>query len=172
MSRVLLLIPAFLLVVLPLSADAQGRGQKAKNGNGPAFCRNGQGHPVHGWEWCRQKGWGDGSSRRADGGRAVPRDQREVASERSRAVNNPGFDNGYADGYEKGLDDGGSRREFNPTRHAWYRSADRHYDPDYGSRAAYANVYRDGFRSGYEAGYADGERYGDSGRTSRFPWPF
>ncbi len=173
-SRVLLLIPAFLLLVMPMSVDAQGRGNKARNGNGPAFCRNGQGHPVHGWEWCQQKGWGDASSRRADSRRAVQRDGRQVVSGRSRAgaVNNPGFDNGYADGYEKGLDDGGDRREFNPTRHSWYRSADRNYDPSYGTRAAYANIYRDGFRSGYEAGYADGERYGDSSSTSRFPWPF
>jgi len=174
MSRVLLLIPVFLLLVMPMNADAQGRGNKARNGNGPAFCRNGQGHPVHGWEWCRQKGWGEGTSRSADGRRAVPRDQRQVVSGRSRAgaVNNPGFDNGYADGYEKGLDDGGDRREFNPTRHSWYRSADRNYDPSYGTRAAYATVYRDGFRSGYEAGYADGERYGYGDTTSRFPWPF
>lgn len=27
---------------------------------GPPFCQNGQGHPVHGREWCRQKGFGIG----------------------------------------------------------------------------------------------------------------
>jgi hypothetical protein len=174
MSRVLLLIPVLLLFVLPLTADAQGRGNGSRNGNGPAFCRNGQGHPVHGWEWCRSRGWGDGSYRTAGGRRAVPRGQRDVPGDRSRTrqVDTPAFDNGYADGYEKGLDDGGDRREFNPTRHNWYRSADRHHDPSYGSRAAYANVYREGFRSGYEQGFADGERYGDRGGASRFPWPF
>lgn len=26
---------------------------------GPPFCRNGQGHPVHGQSWCRDKGFGD-----------------------------------------------------------------------------------------------------------------
>lgn len=26
-------------------------------GAGPAFCRNGRGHPVHGWRWCVEKGW-------------------------------------------------------------------------------------------------------------------
>lgn len=31
-----------------------------RNGNGPPFCRNGQGHPVHGWQWCRAKGWDRG----------------------------------------------------------------------------------------------------------------
>lgn len=47
------------LLVMPADAFAQGRGNgrgKAK-GNGPAFCRSGQGHPVHGWAWCRDKGW-------------------------------------------------------------------------------------------------------------------
>ena len=33
------------------------RASNAKRGNGPPFCRNGQGHPVHGMEWCRDKGW-------------------------------------------------------------------------------------------------------------------
>src|SRR6186713_1357227 len=32
-------------------------GQTARRGNGPPFCRNGQGHPVHGQEWCERKGW-------------------------------------------------------------------------------------------------------------------
>ncbi|MBI4485053.1 MAG: hypothetical protein HY655_03490 [Acidobacteria bacterium] len=80
------------------------------------------------------------------------------------------FDNGYADGYEKGLDDGRDRRGFDPTRHRWYRSPDRNYDAGHGSRAQHANVYREGFRAGYEAGFADGERYGQ--RSSRFPWLF
>lgn len=76
-TRALLLIPAFLLLVLPLTADAQGRGsEKNRNGNGPAFCRNGQGHPVHGREWCRQRGWDNGIYRSADGRRALPRDRR------------------------------------------------------------------------------------------------
>ena len=59
-SRLWMLIPALLLVAAPIEADAQGRGkakQGTRNGNGPAFCRSGAGHPVHGWEWCREKGW-------------------------------------------------------------------------------------------------------------------
>src|SRR4029450_7735756 len=32
-------------------------GETARRGNGPPFCRNGQGHPVHGQEWCERKGW-------------------------------------------------------------------------------------------------------------------
>jgi hypothetical protein len=42
--------------------DRAERG-KEKNGKGPKFCRNGQGHPVHGMEWCRDKGFADGWDR-------------------------------------------------------------------------------------------------------------
>jgi hypothetical protein len=36
-----------------------GRGQQARQGQGPPFCRGNRpgGHPVHGSEWCRAKGW-------------------------------------------------------------------------------------------------------------------
>lgn len=36
--------------------DRDRRSKKA--GKGPPFCRNGRGHPVHGWRWCEEKGWG------------------------------------------------------------------------------------------------------------------
>jgi hypothetical protein len=44
------------------------RGETRTNarGGGPPFCQNGQGHPVHGREWCRQKGFGVGSTGRLD----------------------------------------------------------------------------------------------------------
>lgn len=32
-----------------------------RGGKGPPFCRNGQGHPVHGRRWCEEKGFGLGS---------------------------------------------------------------------------------------------------------------
>lgn len=32
----------------------------SKNGKGPAFCRSGEGHPVHGRRWCMDKGFGLG----------------------------------------------------------------------------------------------------------------
>jgi hypothetical protein len=35
-------------------------GQQQRNGQGPPFCRDGSGHPVHGRQWCRDKGWGLG----------------------------------------------------------------------------------------------------------------
>lgn len=34
----------------------RGRGK----GAGPKFCRSGEGHPVFGMRWCREKGFGDG----------------------------------------------------------------------------------------------------------------
>lgn len=178
--RWLSLISAAMLLWSSGDLAAQGRGNKSSRGNsgGPAFCRSGAGHPVHGWEWCRQRGW-DRAQGQSVRGTAVPRNSQgqlapyanrdPYANRPGRQVNDPAFDNGYADGYEKGLDDGQDRRDRNPTRHAWYRSADRNYDSRYGSRAAYANVYREGFRSGYDQGFNDGERYGDSGG---FHWPF
>lgn len=33
--------------------DSRVRGKQ----NGPKFCQNGQGHPVHGRAWCREKGY-------------------------------------------------------------------------------------------------------------------
>lgn len=57
-ARVACVVVAALLLTAP-DALAQGRGNgrfKSK-GNGPAFCRSGAGHPVHGWQWCRERGW-------------------------------------------------------------------------------------------------------------------
>lgn len=174
--RWLFVVLAVIALSIPFDAAAQGRGNSgAGREGGPVFCRSGAGHPVHGWEWCRQRGWGRAGIPSASGTavrRSQPR-QRDIYADRSgRRLNDPAFDNGYADGYEKGLDDGRDGRDRNPTRHSWYRSADRHYDSRYGSRAAYANVYREGFRAGYEQGFNDAIRYGDRNGTNRFPWPF
>jgi flagellar biosynthesis/type III secretory pathway protein FliH len=68
----------------------------------------------------------------------------------------PAFDNGARDGYEKGLEDARRNRSFDPVRHSWYRSGDRHYQSRYGSRDQYKDVYRRGFQHGYERGYAEG----------------
>lgn len=178
MSRVWWIVPMVALALSAADVSAQGRGKgKAKQGNGPAFCRSGAGHPVFGWEWCEQRGWGGNGSPRSVSGRQTPRDQVRRGDpypdrDRNRRVSDLAFDNGYADGYEKGLDDGRDGRQSDPTRHGWYRDADRNYDPDYGSRAQYANGYRDGFRSGYQAGFADGERSRDTNSGRRWPWPF
>jgi hypothetical protein len=32
--------------------------REARGRRGPKFCQNGQGHPVHGRQWCRDKGFG------------------------------------------------------------------------------------------------------------------
>jgi hypothetical protein len=37
-------------------SDRKNKGKK----NGPKFCQNGQGHPVHGRAWCREKGYDTG----------------------------------------------------------------------------------------------------------------
>jgi hypothetical protein len=133
----LLVIPA---ILIPTDVSAQGRGR----GGGPAFCRSGQGHPVFGWRWCEQRGWGDRFPNRAS----------------DRRYGGAAFDNGYEDGYEKGLDDGRDRRSYDPIRHRWYREGDRGYENRYGSRARYQDVYRDAFRNGYNSGYRDGDRPG------------
>lgn len=45
--------------------DVQRRFRPSRaNGNGPAFCRSGEGHPVWGREWCLEKGFGLGGGRR------------------------------------------------------------------------------------------------------------
>ena len=41
-----------------------GRGRDVRRGGGPPFCRSGRGHPVHGVQWCREKGWAVGVDRR------------------------------------------------------------------------------------------------------------
>jgi hypothetical protein len=40
--------------------DDRQRGNARPANAGPPFCQNGQGHPVHGRQWCRDKGFGTG----------------------------------------------------------------------------------------------------------------
>jgi hypothetical protein len=62
------------------------RNNGGRNGGGPPFCRNGQGHPVHGRRWCQDKGWVGGSTWAREGwadvilGGGVPEREREVGS--------------------------------------------------------------------------------------------
>jgi flagellar biosynthesis/type III secretory pathway protein FliH len=68
----------------------------------------------------------------------------------------PAFDNGARDGYEKGREDVRKQRSFDPLRHSWYRSGDRHYEDEYGPRQQYKDTYRQGFQRGYERGFREG----------------
>ncbi len=187
--RALILIPAMLMAFISADAFAQGRGkakQRSQN-NGPAFCRSGQGHPVHGWQWCADRGWdrnGNRDARRARNGRVSDRDGDRMNRTGRRSI---GYENGYSDGYDKGLEDADRNRDFDPTRHSWYRNAVRGHEDEYGTKAEYKNIYRDGFRAGYEAGFNDRDRNdenrrvgtrdsddADDGRTgtARRRWPF
>ena len=47
-------------IILGRDTD-RDRDRDRSRGNGPPFCRNGEGHPVHGRQWCRDKGFGVGS---------------------------------------------------------------------------------------------------------------
>jgi len=71
---------------------------------------------------------------------------------------NPAFQNGENDGYEKGLEDAQKHRSFDPARHDWYRDGDRRYDRQYGTKEQYASQYREGFRDGYERGFSNVNR--------------
>ena len=42
--------------------DRVYRDDRRARGGGPPFCRSGRGHPVHGRQWCREKGWGYGGA--------------------------------------------------------------------------------------------------------------
>jgi hypothetical protein len=67
----------------------------------------------------------------------------------------PAFDNGARDGHEKGVEDARKNRSYDPLRHSWYRSGERHYEKEYGPREQYKDVYRQGFQRGYERGYRE-----------------
>jgi hypothetical protein len=78
--------------------------------------------------------------------------------ERRGPSQEPAAARGYADGYQRGVDDGRDKDRYDAVGHANYKSADAGYDVKYGSKDAYRNNYRAGFRQGYEDGYRDGSR--------------
>ena len=69
--------------------------------------------------------------------------------------NSPAFTNGSRDGYEKGREDVGDRDSYDPARHSWYRSGDRNYRNEYGSRDRYRDEYRQGFQEGYDRAFRE-----------------
>jgi len=68
---------------------------------------------------------------------------------------NAAYPNGVNDGIEKGREDARKHRSFDPLRHSWYRSGDRHYRNEYGPKQQYQNAYRQGFQEGYDRGYRE-----------------
>ena len=100
--------------------------------------------------------WRSGGESREDGWMGVS-DVSDVRYE-SRyptRVNSAAYENGYRDGVEKGHNDAKDRQSFDPVRHGRYRSGDRGYEKQYGSKNDYKLVYRDGFEAGYRTGYSD-----------------
>jgi flagellar biosynthesis/type III secretory pathway protein FliH len=73
-----------------------------------------------------------------------------------RGYGSAALQNGASDGYEKGVEDARRNRSYDPRRHEWYRSGDRHYDGRFGPREQYKDVYRQGFMDGYDRGYREG----------------
>lgn len=62
--------------VHPPVVDVERRPRRARArrspARGPAFCRSGRGHPVHGWGWCVRKGFARAYSRAPRVRSAVP----------------------------------------------------------------------------------------------------
>jgi hypothetical protein len=63
------------------------------------------------------------------------------------------FRNGYRDGMTKGREDAEDGDRYDVNRHSWYRSANRGYESELGTRYTYIDRYRRGFESGYSEGY-------------------
>lgn len=61
--------------------DRRDNDDRYRQGSGPKFCQSGQGHPVHGRAWCRQKGWDNASMRNTGWGDVIlrrPRSQNDL----------------------------------------------------------------------------------------------
>ena len=71
----------------------------------------------------------------------------------TRYGGNPAFQNGYRDGMTKGREDAEDGDRYDVNRHGWYRSANRGYENEYGTRYEYIDRYRRGFEAGYAEGY-------------------
>ena len=72
---------------------------------------------------------------------------------RGRVVYDLASDYGFQDGYEAGVNDARDRHQFDPVGENRYRSADRGYERNHGSRDEYRVRYREAFRQGYEQGF-------------------
>ena len=139
--------------------------------NGDVYGNGGYGNGGYGTGGYGNGGYGNGGYR--NGGGPPP-----WSNGRARGrggYNDAAYQTGFTDGYEAGLDDGRDRRRFDPVGEGRYRSGDRGYNSNYGTRDAYKLRYREAFREGYEDGYGDGQRYDNrttrsDGRPTWWPW--
>lgn len=60
---------------------------------------------------------------------------------------------GFQDGVNDGTYDRRTGHSFRPTHDDNFRRADRGYDPGFGSRDYYKQIYREGYENGYRQGY-------------------
>ena len=135
----------------------------------PAYGNGGYGNGGYDPYGNRNGGWRPGS------GGPPPWANGRARGRGGYQYNDAAYQTGFTDGYEAGLDDGRDRRRFDPVGEGRYRSGDRGYNGNYGSRDAYKNRYRGAFREGYESGYGDGQRYDNrntryDGRPTWWPW--
>jgi len=102
-----------------------GKAGVLKDKGVPAFCRSGAGHPVHGWQWCVEKGYkmgwssaalsgatfrGEGKARRGeelDSGSITDILGREMAKQIEGVARDLGLD-GVLNGRWADTDDGGA----------------------------------------------------------------
>lgn len=66
--------------------DRRDDDDRYRQGSGPKFCQSGQGHPVHGRAWCRQKGWENASMRNVGWGDVILRRPRTSQNDLGRSV--------------------------------------------------------------------------------------
>jgi len=101
------------------------------------------------------EGYRDGYARRAVDRRSYPGNGRGWGG----TANYGAYQNGIADGYEKGLDDVHDRKRADVERQKWYRNGDHDYNSRYGSKETYRVDYRRGFEEGYNRAYREARRF-------------
>jgi|SRR6185295_4922958 len=77
----------------------------------------------------------------------------------AREIERQAYDRGYREGLDQGRSDARHNRNYAPTRHSEYRSADDGYHRGDGDREFYRNNYRRGFDVGYRESFDRNIRY-------------
>src|SRR5215472_15003546 len=103
-------------------------------------------------------GWGGWNrDRDRDRDRDWDRDRDYRRDDRNRRGGYGGYqmarERGYEDGLRVGQQDAYDRKNFDPQRSHYYRSATDGYDGYYGNKDAYRQAFRDAFIRGYQDGY-------------------